>query len=848
MAYNPNELEPRWQAYWARNNTFEAREDPSMPKFYALDMFPYPSGTGLHVGHPAGYTASDVVCRLKRAQGYAVLHPMGWDAFGLPAEQKAIAEGIAPQVSTAQAMDNFRRQLQRLGFSYDWSREVSTADPGFYRWTQAIFSLLHRQGHAYEDEALVNWCPELGTVLANDEVIDGRSVRGGFPVERRPMRQWMLRITAFADRLLEGLGSVDWPESTKRMQREWIGRSEGAEVTFPVEGTTEAITVFTTRPDTLWGATYLVLAPEHPLVERVTSPDRRGAVEAYRARSAARSEVERKTSREKTGVDTGACAMNPVNGERVPVWVADYVLAGYGTGAIMAVPGHDERDWAFARALGLPIREVITGGDVSLGAHTGEGQMVNSGPFDGTPTGDREAVRKVVAWLEARSLGRGVVTYGLRDWVFARQRYWGEPIPVLKKDGTFARLLRDDELPLELPAVSDYKPSREGLSPLSKVPGWARVTDPSTGETLEREVMTMPGSAGSSWYFLRFCDPHNTRELCAREKSDYWMPVDLYVGGDEHAVGHLLYARMWQKALKDGGLVRDEEPFKKLRHQGMILGEAFYDPTKRHTPDKGLVHRARVDERDGRYFERETGQELERRVEKMSKSKGNTVSPDEVIDRYGADALRVYLCFLGPLEADKPWQTQGLEGQHTWLKRVWRVFFEGEEDLPRVTDEAAAEAELRALHKAIKKVTRDLEALALNTAVSALHVLTRECLSAETRSRAVLEPFAQLLQPFAPHLAEHLWAHALGHDARDGGISYAPWPAWDERYCVEATVTVGVQVNGRTCGAVELPLDADEGTAVTRARDVASVARHLEGKTLLRVIYKSGRILNLVVK
>ncbi len=843
MSYRPSEIEPRWQQHWDAHETFRAHEDTSKPKFYALDMFPYPSGKGLHIGHPAGYTASDVVCRFKRARGFNVLHPMGYDAFGLPAEQKAIDEGIAPQVSTAESIETFRRQLKMLGFSYDWSREVSTADPAYYKWTQWIFTKLYEMGHAYQGEAWVNWCEALGTVLANDEVIDGRSERGNHPVERKKLSQWMIRQTAFADRLLEGLDRIDWPEATKEKQRNWIGRSEGAHVRFAIEGSDETVTVFTTRPDTLWGATYVVLAPESPLVEKIATAAQREAVSAYQKVSAARSEKDRQANKEKTGVFTGAFAVNPVNGAKIPVWIADYVLQGYGTGAIMAVPAHDERDWEFAKAMGLPIVEVISGGDdVQKAAYPGDGVMVNSGAFDGTPTANGEAVKRVAAWLDAQGLGRAVVTFRMRDWVFARQRYWGEPIPVLKNAaGEVVRTLTVDELPLELPAVDDYKP-RAGESPLARAKSWATVNDPVTGQDLTRECDTMPGSAGSSWYFLRYVDPQNAAAFAAREKTDYWMPVDLYVGGPEHSVGHLMYARIWQKALYDLGLVRDDEPFAKLRHQGMILAESYYDDAKR------IVPRAEVEERDGRFYRAGTGAELTRVVEKMSKRKGNVINPDEVIRDFGADALRVYICFMGPLESDKPWQTNGLEGQFTFLKRAWRVFFDGDDDVPRVNDEAPTNEALKVIHKTVAKVTADIEALSFNTAISALHVCVRDLAQMGTRARAVLEPLAQLFAPFAPHFAEELWTRGLGHAVAPGGISYVPWPEADARYTVDDTITIGVQVNGKTAGTIELPVDCPEELAVSTARANPAVARHLDAKTVAKVIYKAGRILNFIAK
>ena len=832
MPYKPQELEPRWQRYWDEHRTFEARELAGRTKFYALDMFPYPSGKGLHVGHPAGYTASDVVSRYRRALGDNVLHPMGYDAFGLPAEQKAIDEGVSPQQSTAEAIENFRRQLKTLGFSYDWSREISTCDPAYYKWTQWIFTKLYEKGLAYQADSFVNWCPALGTVLANDEVIDGKSERGGHPVERKRMTQWMLRITAYADKLLAGLDGIDWPDDTKKRQREWIGRSEGAHVGFSIEGRTETIVVFTTRPDTLWGATYMVLAPEHPLVATITTSAQREAVVAYQKATAARSEVERQTAKQKTGVDTGARAINPVSGEAIPVWISDYVIVGYGTGAIMAVPAHDERDWEFARTMGLPVRAVIDGGNASEAAYTGDGAMIQSGPFDGTRTANGEAVAKVIAWLEDQKLGQRTITYKLRDWTFARQRYWGEPIPILKKDGVPVRALDLSELPLELPPVADYRPTGTGASPLSTVPSFVHV------DGFDRETDTMPGSAGSSWYFLRYCDPHNAAAFAARERTDYWMPVDLYVGGREHSVGHLMYARMWQHFLHELGLVRDPEPFQKLRHQGMILGYSYVDGNKQK------IHVNDVEERDGAFYRRSTNERLTQRMDKMSKRYGNVVNPDDVVSEYGADALRVYICFMGPLDADKPWQTNGLEGQFNFLKRAWRLFFDGD-DRSRVEDSAATLEQKRILHKAIKKVTHDIESLDLNTAISALHIATRDLLEQDTRAREILEPLAQLFAPFAPHFAEEVWARSLG---KQDGISYVTWPRHDDALATDETISMGVQVGGKTYGSIELAKDADEATAVALAKELPSVQRQLAGKTIVKIIYKAGRILNLIAE
>jgi leucyl-tRNA synthetase len=764
---------------------------------------------------------------------------MGYDAFGLPAEQKAIDEGIPPQISTDEAIENFQRQLKMMGFSYDWSREIATHEPEYYKWTQYIFTVLYERKLAYQADMFVNWCPALGTVLANDEVINGKSERGGHPVERKKMRQWMLRITAFAERLLEGLDRIDWPEATKLRQREWIGKSEGAEIEFPIAGSDQKLKVFTTRPDSLFGATYMVMAPELPLVAAISAPERRAAVEAYQKRTSSMSEVDRQAAKEKTGVDTGAFALNPGTKQRIPIWIADYVIYGYGTGAIMAVPGHDERDHEFAKTMQLPIVEVISGGDVQRTAHTGEGAMVGSGAFDGTPTANGEAKRKVIAWLEKERLGKGTTTFKMRDWVFARQRYWGEPIPILKKDGDVVRALTEEELPVVLPKVDNYAPSGSGESPLKAAKDWSIVQDAKTHQQLERETDTMPGSAGSSWYFLRYCDPHNAAQIAAREKMDYWMPVDLYVGGPEHTVGHLMYARMWQKALFDAGLVRDDEPFAKLRHQGMILAPVYYDAEGR------IVPWPEVEERGGKHVRKATGEALTAQVEKMSKRKKNTVPLDEVAKSCGVDAVRVYICFLGPLDQDKPWAEHGIEAQWSFLKRFWRLFFEGDADAVRADSSEPGEAELKVVHKAIKKVTEDIEKLHLNTAISALHVATRDLTQLGTRARKVLEPLCQLIQPFAPHIAEEIWAKGLGHQ---DGISFVPWPKHDERFAKDDLISMGVQVLGKTRGEIQIPPDADEATALAAAKASPDVARHIEGKTITKVIYKAGKILNIIVK
>ncbi|HEV2104575.1 MAG TPA: leucine--tRNA ligase [Candidatus Eisenbacteria bacterium] len=802
------EVEPRWQQRWIERRTFRAVEDPARPKYYCLDMFPYPSGSGLHVGHLEGYTATDIVSRYKRMRGHSVLHCTGWDAFGLPAEQYAVKTGVHPAITTRENIANFRRQMRRAGLSHDWDREVDTTDPDYYRWTQWIFLQLHARGLAYVAEVPVNWCPELGTVLANEEIVDGRSEVGGYEVVRRPMRQWVLKITAYADRLLDDLALVDWPASTLEMQRNWIGRSLGAEVEFRLEGVNGALRVFTTRPDTLFGATYMVLAPEHPLVPAVTAPAQRAAVEAYREATARRSELARQEAREKTGVFTGGHAVNPVNGERLAVWIADYVLMGYGTGAIMAVPGHDARDWEFARAFGLPVREVVAGGNVEEAAFTGteHGTLVNSTTPDGTFSLDglppAEAIPRITAWLEARGAGRRAVHYKLRDWLFSRQRYWGEPLPIVWVDGE-PRALPEQMLPVRLPEKQDFKPSGTGESPLANVTEWVQTTDPASGRPARRETNTMPQWAGSCWYYLRFLDPHNSERLVDPARERYWMPVDLYVGGAEHAVLHLLYARFWHKVLFDAGVVSTPEPFLKLVHQGTILGQ------------------------DNR---------------KMSKSWGNVVSPDDMFDTYGADATRIYEMFLGPLEASKPWNTQSVEGITRFLDRVWRLYVDENGAVVVTADPSPVELQ-RLLHRTIRKLTEDLEALKFNTAIAQMMVFVNELLKRPERPRAVLEPFVLLLSPFAPHLGEELWSR-LGHA---DSLAYAPWPAFDPALCSEDTVTLAVQVNGRLRATLDLPRGADQAAAQAAALLDARVRRYVDGGTIRKVIHVPDKLLNLVV-
>ena len=817
MPYPFAQIEPKWQAWWLAHKTFRTPDepDPAKPKFYALDMFPYPSGAGLHVGHPEGYTATDILCRYKRMKGFNVLHPMGWDAFGLPAEQYAIETGTHPRETTYRNIDRFRAQLQAIGFSYDWDREFATTDEDYYRWTQWIFLKLYEKGLAYQAEVAVNWCPALGTVLATEEVIDGKSERGGHPVIRKPMRQWMLKITAYAERLLADLDLVNWPESIKEMQRNWIGKSEGAEVLFQVTGLRSPITVFTTRPDTLFGATYMVLSPEHALVDAITTPERRAEVKAYQEAAARKSDLERtELQKTKTGVFTGAHAINPVNGELIPIWIADYVLAGYGTGAIMAVPAHDTRDHEFATTFNLPIRVVVAEGgarspnapDGGFGEtalpFVGDGFAVNSPLIDGLPT--PEAKKKITAWLEAKGLGAARVNYKLRDWLFSRQRYWGEPFPVIFVDGA-PKPLGPDQLPVRLPDVATYKPSGTGESPLATIPEWLHTTDPETGRPAVRETNTMPQWAGSCWYYLRFIDPKNPGAPVDPAKEKYWMPVDLYVGGAEHAVLHLLYSRFWHKVLFDCGVVSTKEPFQRLVNQGMILGEDN---------------------------------------QKMSKSRGNVVNPDDVIKQYGADSLRLYEMFMGPLEAVKPWSMRGVEGVYRFLNRVYRLVCDEETGalLPAVAGESTAE-QVRPLHAMLKKVGDDIEGLRFNTAISAMMEFVNEAQKWAQRPRAILEPFILALSPLAPHLAEELW-EKLGHTT---SLAYAPWPAYDPALLVSDTMEVPVQVNGRLRGKIVVPAGSDEAAIVAAAQADASVQAHLTGKTLRKTIFVPGRLLNFVV-
>lgn len=802
MNYNHKEIEKKWQKYWAKKNEFNTHDEPDKPKFYALDMFPYPSGQGLHVGHPEGYTATDILSRFKRSQGYNVLHPMGWDAFGLPAEQYALDTGNDPAEFTKKNIETFRRQINALGFSYDWNREINTTDPEYYKWTQWIFTKLYEKGLAYEAEVPVNWVPELGTVIANEEVIDGKSERGGYDVIRKPMRQWMLKITAYADRLLDDLEEVDWPESIKEMQRNWIGRSVGANVTFKVAGMEKDFTVFTTRPDTLFGATYAVLAPEHELVAQITTPEQKAAIDAYVEEASKKSDLNRTDlAKEKTGVITGAYAINPVNGKEIPIWIADYVLASYGTGAIMAVPAHDERDHEFAKTFGLEIIPVLAGGNVEESAYTEDGLHINSDFLDGL---DKEtAIEKMVAWLEENHVGKKEVSYRLRDWLFSRQRYWGEPIPIIHwEDGT-TTTLPEDQLPLRLPKTDNIKPSGTGESPLANVTDWVNVTDPETGKKGRRETNTMPQWAGSSWYFLRFIDPHNKSVLADYDKLKRWMPVDIYIGGAEHAVLHLLYARFWHKFLYDIGVVPTKEPFEKLFNQGMILGE---------------------------------------NNEKMSKSRGNVVNPDDVINQYGADTLRLYEMFMGPLDASIAWNENGLEGSRKFLDRVWRLIVDENGKMrDRITTFNDGKLS-KVYHQTVKKVTEDFEQLHFNTAISQLMVFVNEAYKADALPYEYVEGFVQLLAPIAPHIGEELWS-ILGNDH---GISYVPWPTYDESALVEDEIEVVFQVNGKVRAKAMVPADAEKAVLEQLAQENELVQEQLQGKTIRKVIVVPNKLVNIV--
>jgi len=802
--YNHKIIEKKWQCFWLDNQTFKTSDNLGQKKFYALDMFPYPSGAGLHVGHPEGYTATDIISRYKRMQGYNVLHPMGWDAFGLPAEQYALDTGNDPRAFTKQNIQTFKRQIQELGFSYDWDREVNTTDPEYYKWTQWIFIQLYNKGLAYVDEVAVNWCPALGTVLSNEEVVDGVSERGGHPVYRRPMKQWVLKITEYADRLLEDLDDLDWPESIKDMQRNWIGRSEGARVSFKVEGENDTIDVFTTRPDTIFGTTFLVLSPEHALVEKITTTEKFEEVKKYQEAASKKSDLERTDlAKDKSGVFTGAYAINPLSGEKLPIWIADYVLSSYGTGAVMAVPAHDERDHEFAVKFNLPIIEVIAGGDVQKEAYTGAGEHVNSGDLDGL--NNEQAIAKAIELLEAKGAGEKKVNYKLRDWLFSRQRYWGEPIPIIHwEDGTMTTV-PEEELPLLLPETDEIKPSGTGESPLANIDDFVNVVDEETGMRGRRETNTMPQWAGSCWYYLRYIDPHNEQMLADPEKLKHWLPVDLYIGGVEHAVLHLLYARFWHKVLYDLGVVPTKEPFQKLFNQGMILGEGN---------------------------------------EKMSKSKGNVVNPDDIVNSHGADTLRLYEMFMGPLDAAIAWSENGLDGSRRFLDRVWRLFINEDDSLSQKFVESNNKSLDKVYNQTVKKVTEDFDTLNFNTAISQLMVFINECYKVDEIYQPYAEGFVKMLAPIAPHIGEELW-QKLGHDET---ITYQPWPTYNETLLVDSEVEIVVQVNGKVRAKLTIPKELSKEEMQELALENENVKMAIDGKEIKKVIAVPQKLVNIVAK
>ncbi|MGT2933739.1 leucine--tRNA ligase [Streptococcus catagoni] len=830
--YNHKEIEPKWQSYWAENKSFKTGTDSKKPNFYALDMFPYPSGAGLHVGHPEGYTATDILSRFKRAQGYNVLHPMGWDAFGLPAEQYAMDTGNDPAEFTKENIANFKRQINALGFSYDWDREINTTDPNYYKWTQWIFTKLYEKGLAYEAEVPVNWVEELGTAIANEEVLpDGTSERGGYPVVRKPMRQWMLKITAYAERLLEDLEEVDWPESIKDMQRNWIGKSSGANVTFKLKDSQHDFTVFTTRPDTLFGATYAVLAPEHELVDAITSPEQAQAVADYKHKASLKSDLARTDlAKEKTGVWTGSYAINPVNGKEMPIWIADYVLASYGTGAIMAVPAHDERDWEFAKAFNLDIIPVLEGGNVQEAAYTEDGLHINSDFLDGLVKA--EAIAKMIAWLEDKQVGQEKVTYRLRDWLFSRQRYWGEPIPIIHwEDGT-STAVPEKDLPLVLPVTKDIRPSGTGESPLANLTDWLEVVR-EDGVKGRRETNTMPQWAGSSWYYLRYIDPHNTEALADPELLKQWLPVDIYIGGAEHAVLHLLYARFWHKVLYDLGVVPTKEPFQKLFNQGMILGTSYRDHRG------ALVATDKAEKRDGSFFHMETGEELEQAPAKMSKSLKNVVNPDDVVEQYGADTLRVYEMFMGPLDASIAWSEEGLEGSRKFLDRVYRLITSKE-----IVSENSGVLD-KVYNETVKLVTEQIDSLKFNTAIAQLMIFVNAANKEEQLFTDYAKGFVQLIAPFAPHLGEELWQTLTQSDE---SITHVAWPTWDDSKLVENDVEIVVQIKGKVKAKLVVAKDLTKEDLEAAALANEKVQAEIAGKEIVKVIAVPNKLVNIVVK
>lgn len=855
MKYDHKTIEVKWQKYWREKKTFKVDIDPSKPKYYVLDMFPYPSGSGLHVGHVEGYTATDIVARHKRQKGYNVLHPMGWDSFGLPAEQYAVRTGTHPAETTRKNIDNFRKQMEALGFAYDWDREFATSDPSYYKWTQWIFTKLYERGLAYEAEAMVNYCPALGTVLANEEVEEGKSTEGGYPVERRPLRQWVLKITAYAERLLEDLDSLDWPESIKRLQKNWIGKSLGANISFKVQDSDEEISVFTTCSDTLFGTTFLVIAPEHPLVNKIASKEQRQATEEYQEMSAAESDLFRtELNKEKTGVFIGRYAINPATGHPIPIWISDYVLMNYGTGAVMGVPAHDTRDFEFAKKFGLEIIPVIKP-DAAKSPEWMPADMLESEAVEKTLRGDfcwpgqgeyinsqneevslhglstEDAKKEIIAWLEKKGLGKGTVSYKLRDWLFSRQRYWGEPIPILHYEDGTKRVLGPDELPLTPPEMTDFKPTGDGQSPLARIRQWVELTDPKTGRKGWRETNTMPQWAGSCWYYLRFCDPHNTDAAWSQEAEKYWMPIDLYVGGVEHAVLHLLYARFWHKVLFDCGLVSTKEPFQSLRNQGLIVARTF------QKSGGGYIDPAEVAEKNGAYVLRSTGEALKSQIEKMSKSKLNGITPDDVIDEFGADSLRLYEMFMGPLEKEKVWNTDAVSGCRRFLNRFYDLAVS-----EKLSDEEDREA-LKLGHRLVAGVEKDLEALQFNTAIAKMMEFINDFSKLSAYSRSVMKMATQVLMPFAPHIAEEIW-ELLGFKEP---LSYHPFPVVDETLLHEDSATYVVQVNGKVRGRFELPKGVTQDQVLEVAKQHSGVVRFLDGQTIQKVVFVPNKLLNIVV-
>lgn len=831
--YNHIEIENKWKNYWDKNKTFKAEINKNKPKYYVLDMFPYPSGAGLHVGHAENYTISDIVARYKRMNGFNVLHPMGWDAFGLPAERYAEKTGMHPADVAKQNADVFRAQLKSIGLSYDWDREINTTDPSYYKWTQYIFKVLFDRGLAYEVITPVNWCPKLGTVLANEEVKDGKYVETSDEVVRKPLRQWMLKITAYAERLLQDLDKVNWPESIKTMQREWIGKSTGADITFKVAGQKAEFTVYTTRPDTLFGATYCVLAPEHALVKEITTPEQRAVVDAYVEAASKKSAQDRLAdAKEKTGAFTGAYAINPLNGKEIPIYIADYVLGDYGYGAIMAVPAHDQRDYDFAKKFGIPMIQVIEGGDISKEAWEGDGALINSDFLNGLHVA--ESKKKMIEYAEANGFGKGTVNYKLRDWLFARQRYWGEPFPIIHcEDGTIKSLPFKD-LPVLLPPMAEFKPTADGEPPLARCTDWVNTTDPETGKPAKRETNTMPQWAGSSWYFLRFCDPHNDKEFVSKEADEYWMPVDLYVGGVEHAVLHLLYARFWQKVLFDAGLVSTDEPFQRLVNQGMILAYSYRDDNGKYYYPK------QVERRGNDWFVKETGVKVNTQVEKMSKSRYNVVNPDDVAKEFGADSMRLYLMFMGPIDAEKPWTSDGINGVNRFIKRVWNIF-----ETPNKIQEEGDPELTKLMHKTIKGVTEDMERLTFNTGIAKMMEMVNAIYKSDKPiAKADMESFVKLLSPLTPFMAEELWER-MGHTE---SIAYAKWPTHDETLLVKNDMDVVIQILGKKRATLTVPVDITQDDLLALAKQEPRIQEFIAGKEIVKVIYVPGRLMNIVVK